>query len=65
MGIEPTACGLRNRCSTAELRWLVQSMKPCELYWRRGPEPFDTTIDTNARHIPGQRAAATLSLASF
>ena len=40
-------------------------MKPCELYWRRGPEPFDTTIDTNARHIPGQRAAATLSLASF
>ena len=23
VGIEPTACGLRNRCSTPELRWRI------------------------------------------
>ena len=42
-----------------------QSTKPYPACRCCGPEPFDTDFDTNAAHIPGQRAAATLSLASF
>jgi hypothetical protein len=41
------------------------STKPFPAFWCHGPHPFDTTFDTNAGQIPGQRAAATLSLASF
>ena len=38
-GFEPSTCGLRNRCSTTELRWLVLTPAggglACRFYRRR------------------------------
>ena len=65
VGFEPTTCGLRNRCSTTELRWLYPSTAPFLAFACLSIGPFDTNIDTNAAHNPGQRAAAPLSLGSF
>ena len=64
-GTRTRALGLGNRCSIRLSYRGAQSTKPFQACWCLAPKPFDTTFDTNAAQTPGQRAAATLSLASF